>query len=106
METRRGCPTEHFLPLKNAHLQTSQDRGAMMKKLLLAAALLAAASMPTMAETLIDDPLHGFCNGCATNGTNTPILQGGTPLTGFGFNSSPPGLSGTMFLDILIPNNT
>jgi len=77
-----------------------------MKKLLLAAALLAAASMPTMAETLIDDPLHGFCNGCATNGTNTPILQGGTPLTGFGFNSSPPGLSGTMFLDILIPNNT
>jgi len=48
---------------------------------------------------IIDDPLHGYCNGCADNGTNTPLI-GST----FGFQSSPAGATGTLYLDFLVPN--
>jgi hypothetical protein len=68
------------------------------------AALLAFVPATSYAQT-IDDPLHGFCAGCADNGTNTPILQGGTPITGFGFTASP-AQSGELILDVLVPSNT
>jgi hypothetical protein len=52
------------------------------------------------------DPLHGVCNGtgtgtCSDNGTNTPLGNS----TVFGFTSSPPGATGDLTVDVLIPNN-
>lgn len=55
---------------------------------------------------LIDDPLHGFCNGtspaCIDNGTNTPL---GSNSTQFGFSISPGPQTGQLFVDLLVPNN-
>lgn len=81
-----------------------QPRKATMKKLLLAGAIvLAFANLPAKADTVvIDDPLHGICTGCVDNGTNTPLNGTGT----FGFASSPPGATGVLWLNVLVPNNT
>jgi hypothetical protein len=52
------------------------------------------------------DPLHGYCAGalqCIDNGTNTPTTI--NPPTGFGFTVSPGPKSGTLLIDLLIPNN-
>jgi PEP-CTERM motif len=70
-----------------------------------AAALFAFAAFPAMADTLIDDPLHGFCAaGCTDNGTNTPITS--NPPVNFGWTVSPGNsASGTMLVDILVPDN-
>ena len=55
-----------------------------------------------MADTLIDDPLHGWCAaGCTDNGTNTPIPSLNQT---FGFFASPAN-TGTLILKFLIPNN-
>lgn len=67
-------------------------------KIALAGAALAAAT-PASAT------LHGFCgsgNPCVDNGTNTPTNVN-PPV--FGFWSSPGDQTGTMLIDILIPNN-
>jgi hypothetical protein len=78
-----------------------------MKGLLLASALLITWPLANAAKA--DAVLVGFCSGppaCATNGTNTPIIQDtSTPLQNFGFNSSPSSLSGELFIDILVPND-
>jgi hypothetical protein len=80
-----------------------------MKKLhvTLTAALFALAAVPAMADTLIDDPLHGFCGGvgqCVDNGTNSPTTN--NPPGNFGFTVSPGNsASNTMWIDILVPDN-
>lgn len=77
-----------------------------MKALPVAFALLAVAALPTLARAdTIEDPLHGFCAaGCADNGTNTPITS--NPPVNFGFTVSPKNQTGTLFLDILVPNTS
>jgi PEP-CTERM motif len=77
-----------------------------MKKLYLTAIALAALAyaVPASAQvTPLDDPLHGFCAaGCIDNGTNTPITS--NPPVNWGFTVSPGPQTGTLFLDILVPN--
>jgi hypothetical protein len=70
-----------------------------------AAGLFALATVPALADTLIDDPLHGFCAaGCVDNGTNTPITS--NPPVNFGWTVSPGNsASGTMLVDVLVPDN-
>ena len=56
---------------------------------------------------VIEDPLHGFCNGtpnpptCSDNGTNTPL---GSNSTQFGFTISPGPQTGDLELVLLLPN--
>jgi hypothetical protein len=65
--------------------------------------LAAVALMITNAANAdIIDPLHGACTGCTSNGTNLSMNGTGT----FGWNSAPPGLTGTMSIEFLIPNDT
>jgi hypothetical protein len=66
---------------------------------------LAMLSGPAFADTITDDPLHGYCAvGCIDNGTNSPTTQ--NPPTNFGFTVSPGPASGSSFLiDVLVPNN-
>jgi hypothetical protein len=75
----------------------------MRKLSLLAAAAFAAVSTPAIAD---NPPVeHGFCslgNTCTDNGTNTPTS---VQPPEFGFASSGQGASGTLFIDILSPNN-
>ena len=71
-----------------------------MKKLFVYALLGAVLSVPARANTI--DPLHGFCVDCTSNGTNLSLNGDGT----FGWLSSPPGLTGTMSIEFLIPNDT
>jgi len=71
-----------------------------MRKLLLAL-LLAASPVVAQAATTTLDPLHIECTGCVDNGTNTPLP---TSTSQFGFSSSPPGTTGTLFLIALVPD--
>jgi len=74
------------------------------KALLAGFALLALTALPANAGTIaLDDPLHIQCTGCIDNGTNTPLPSLGSS---FGFSSSPPGATGVLFLEVLVPNNT
>src|SRR3974377_1337630 len=65
--------------------------------------LLAAVALmiTNVANADIIDPLHGAGTGCTSNGTNLSMNGTGT----FGWNSSPPGLTGTLYIDFLIPND-
>src|SRR5262249_4463252 len=84
-----------------------------MKKLLLAiAAVLLALATPVMADTL--DPLHGtICSagGVACNATEVggvvpgAIFGAWATSPTFGFNSSPAGATGEVWISILIPTN-
>lgn len=72
--------------------------------------VLALAGGPAMAQTTttLDDPIHGWCgtgttSTCLDNGTNTPM--GVNPPGTFGFTISPAPQTGTLLLDVLIPNN-
>ena len=62
------------------------------------------AGGPARAD-LIEDPLHGQCNGsggsCVDNGTNTPLGNS----TQFNFTISPGPQTGDLLLVALIPNN-
>jgi hypothetical protein len=71
-----------------------------MRKLLFASLVAAAVPSGAWADTI--DPLHGECTGCVDNGAFTPLPAG---TTAFGFSSSPPGQTGELTLDVLIPNN-
>jgi hypothetical protein len=77
----------------------------MRKLSLLAAAAFAAISIPAVAKPVNPPTQHGFCslgNTCTDNGTNTPTdVQ--PPV--FGFSSSPGPATGTLWIDILVPNN-
>jgi len=79
-----------------------------MRKLLLAAAtaMAAMASTPALAVKPVNPPtLHGFCSlgsMCIDNGTNSPTTVN-PPV--FGFAASPGPATGTLWIDILIPNN-
>jgi hypothetical protein len=58
------------------------------------------------AVTVTTDPLHGYCAGagqCIDNGTNSPTTN--NPPVNFGFTISPGPQTGTLFLDVLEPNN-
>ena len=74
---------------------------------LLGLASLGLAASGARAD-LIEDPLHGFCNGtpnppnCFDNGTNTPL---GSNSTQFGFTISPGPQTGDLELVLLVPNN-
>src|SRR5215470_15793196 len=74
---------------------------------LLGAASIGLACSSARADVILEDPLHGFCNGaapagsCADNGTNTPLGNSTT----FGFSISPGPQTGNLSLYILVPNN-
>ncbi len=77
----------------------------MLNKTLLATAALLALSSVARADIVVDDPLHGFVQGCATctdNGTNTPIHT--NPPQNFGFSVDPGPQTGNLILDFLVPN--
>jgi len=66
---------------------------------------IALAGAGLAAATPASATLHGFCgsaNPCVDNGTNTPTNVN-PPV--FGFWSSPGGETGTLLIDILVPNN-
>ena len=66
---------------------------------------LAMLSASAFADT-VDDPLHGYCAGagqCVDNGTNSPTTT--NPPSNFGFTVSPGPATGTLFMDVLVPNN-
>ena len=73
-----------------------------MKRVLLAAVAATAFGVATPASAT----LHGFCNStagpCIDNGNNTPTTAN---PPNFGFYSSPGGETGTLLIDILIPND-
>ncbi len=80
-----------------------------MRKVLLSVLVLLLLALayggPVLADT-VEDPLHGMCNGtgtgtCSDNGTNTPLGNSTT----FGFSISPVSQTGTLVVDILVPNN-
>jgi len=82
-------------------------RAGSLRVLVTAAAtiLLGLASQPASAIVL-DDPLHGQCNGsgggaCIDNGTNTPLGNS----TSFSFSISPGPQTGDLVLEVLVPNN-
>jgi PEP-CTERM motif len=67
---------------------------------------IALASAAFAAATPASATLHGFCNStagpCVDNGSNTPTTAN---PPNFGFWSSPGGETGTLLIDILVPNN-
>jgi hypothetical protein len=68
--------------------------------------LIAATSGISCWADILDDPLHGYCQGagqCIDNGTNTPTTN--NPPINFGFTVSPGPASGDFVLDVLVPNN-
>jgi hypothetical protein len=82
-------------------------RAGWLRVLVTAAAtvLLGLASQPASA-VVIDDPLHGQCNGsgggaCIDNGTNTPLGNS----TSFSFSISPGPQTGDLVLEVLVPSN-
>jgi hypothetical protein len=87
-----------------------------MKRVLLASAALlaiwATTLIPAKADAiLLGDPLHGtVCSGSGTGCNATEVggvVPGNFGQTGttFGFNSSPAGASGTLWVAVLIPDN-
>jgi hypothetical protein len=72
-----------------------------MKNLAIAAA---AALLSTAANA---SPLHGFdwIDGKAVNTDNGVVTPLGTNATGFGFFSSGKPVTGTLYFEVLIPNN-
>ena len=78
----------------------------MRKLTLFVAAALAAISAPALATARVNPPtLHGFCslgNVCTDNNTNTPTAVN-PPV--FAFSASPGPATGTLWIDILVPNN-
>lgn len=81
----------------------------MHKLALIVAATLAAVSTPAFATKPIVNvnppTLHGFCslgNVCTDNGTNTPTTVNPPQ---FAFAASGQSASGTLWIDILVPNN-
>ena len=87
----------------------------MMSKIFSRALLCSVASLAGLGlaasvarAAIIEDPLHGFCNGslpagaCVDNGTNTPL---GSNSTQFGFTISPGPQTGDLELVLLLPNN-
>ena len=52
------------------------------------------------------DTLHGYCAGvgqCIDNGTNSPTTN--NPPVNFGFTTSPGPATGSLTIDVLVPNN-
>jgi hypothetical protein len=71
---------------------------------------LLAALLPSLAcadTVTIDDPLHGFdwIGGVPTNTDNGVVNPLGSAGNGFGFFASPAPQTGTLFIEILVPNN-
>ena len=77
-------------------------RPRFLWKVALAAALTLTCGLGTVSADIID-PLHGYAPGASDNGTNTPTNQ--NPITNFGFTISPGPQTGTLVLDVLVPNN-
>ena len=84
------------------------------KKRLLAALLaslavvgfVTATTKAGHADVIVDDPLHGFCATCneAVVGGVTVTPGVSNPPSGFTFTASPGSQSGSLFIDILVPN--
>ena len=65
-------------------------------------------SLAMSAASPANATLHGWCGSgatstCLDNGSNTPTAQ--SALNPFGFTVSPRNQTGTLFLDVLVPNN-
>jgi hypothetical protein len=77
-----------------------------MRKLTLFAAALTALATPALATKPVNPPtLHGFCSlgsTCLDNNTNSPTSVN-PPV--FAFAASPGPATGTLWIDILVPNN-
>src|SRR5215469_8554945 len=74
-----------------------------LRMAVLGATATAAAALSAPAAA---DPLHGYCSGvgqCIDNGTNSPTSN--NPPTNFGFTTSPGPASGSLTIDVLVPNN-
>jgi hypothetical protein len=81
-----------------------------MKRVILVTAIALAATGSAKADTILDDPLHGtICNasGAACNATEVGGVVPGNFAAGstFGFNSSPAGATGELWISILVPTN-
>ncbi len=74
----------------------------MIKKLFLAFGATLTSVVLLVGVSNADTALHGYCdNGCIDNGINSPSI--GTP-TNFGFTIGGGPTSGTLLIDLLIPN--
>ena len=86
------------------------QKGVRMKKLLLATTMMMlAAAIPVKAD-LIGDPLHGTI--CDASGGSCNAAEVGGVVPGnfgagntFGFNSSPAGATGDLWIALLVPTN-
>jgi len=88
-----------------------------MAALAIAAVVIAASAVPASADfvtdtsttttttSTVDDPLHGYCTGCAENSVNTNTVTTTNPIKNFGFWISPSTATGEFWVDILVPNN-
>jgi hypothetical protein len=85
------------------------SREVPMKRILLVTAAMLAFAVPANAD-LIGDPLHGtICNasGAACNAAEVGGVVPGSFGAGntFGFNSSPAGATGDLWIALLVPTN-
>jgi len=73
---------------------------------LLSALVGAVALFALMPTEGFADTLHGYCAGvgqCIDNGTNSPTTN--NPPVNFGFTTSPGPATGSLMIDVLVPNN-
>src|SRR5262249_10565032 len=92
--------------------ERSNERVAVMKKLLLASAFaLGLATTPASADPIVNDPLHGMvCSGAGTGCTNAADQGSYTPIDlsvtqNWAFSISPGPASGDLTLAFLVPTN-
>lgn len=100
----RGTGVAHVTPRDSYRLFFGVT---LMRTWNVVAAVGAIALSAAMAGPVSASPLHGFCNGtgtgtCMDNGMNTPL--GGSTAFGFTYSGSS-SVTGTLWLDILLPNN-
>jgi hypothetical protein len=99
---RGGCGDQGRTASFTARVVHDMRSGVKLTALALFAVCL-ISSGSGRADT-IDDPLHGHClAGCIDNGTNTPIIGATNELY---FQASPGPQTGTMLVDVLVPNST
>ena len=80
-----------------------------LQRLACGVALAAILGSAAMADS-IDDPLHGFCvgtpaNDCQDGNNFTPIVSTDTPTFGFFVSPGNNPVEGTLYIDVLIPDN-
>jgi hypothetical protein len=100
---RGSASTEYY-----RQIEQQLRRTEVTKTLVTAVSLLALLTAPTIAQTVTEDPLHGYAviGGVNTNtdsGSVSPINLGGT-ASAFGFFVSPAPQTDDFFVVELVPN--